>query len=190
MALAHMQQQFYTFKDLIEINDGIRHELIDGIIYDMASPSAYHQSIVLRLGSQLDSFLRTKKCKVFISPFDVRLNAANPSNRDDTVLQPDVLVICDRSKLDPKGLGYKGAPDLVIEVLSGSTAYMDRVVKFGKYQEAEVREYWIVDPASKTVKVYVFETGDESSAAYVESDSLPVFVLPGCNIDLSDVFAE
>jgi Uma2 family endonuclease len=109
-------------------------------------------------------------------------------NSDDTVLEPDISVICDPSKLDARGCN--GAPDLVIEILSPSTARHDRIVKFRKYQEAGVREYWTVDPDTKTVQVFILDDGRYIASTYDDTDTAPISVLPGCEIKLSDVFAE
>ena len=106
-----------------------------------------------------------------------------------TVVQPDISVVCDSSKTD--GHGCKGAPDMVIEILSSSTAHYDRLVKFNLYQQAGVREYWIVDPAARIVQVHTLEDGAyHASVAYPSNASVPVGVLEGCNIDLSTVFSE
>ena len=116
----------------------------------------------------------------------MRLNGAGSD--DDTVVQPDLVVICDRSKIDDKGCN--GAPDMVIEILSPSTARHDKLVKFQLYQNAGVREYWIVDPDTKTVQAHVLESGRYFTAAYGDADTAPVYVLDGCTINLTDVFAE
>jgi len=190
MSALNLQQEYYTYTDIIKMDDDIRRELIDGVIYNMASPLNVHQDIMGEIFNQLKNFLKGKNCKVYIAPFDVRLNADKPNKEDDTVLQPDVLVICDRSKLDPKGRGCKGAPDLVIEVLSPSTAYRDRHIKYNKYLEHGVREYWIVDPAHNIVEAHILENDMYKIYYYQKTDSLPVHVLEGCEIDLSSVFIE
>jgi len=107
------------------------------------------------------------------------------------VVQPDILVLCDRRKLDKKGYGMRGAPDMVVEILSPSSTRMDRVIKHKKYQQYGVREYWLVDPLTATVEVHLLNDGQFKKAAqYNAMDSIPVQVLPGCHIDLSEVFAE
>jgi Uma2 family endonuclease len=144
-----------------------------------------HQRISRKLLRQLVDFLRGKSCEVFYAPFDVRLNA---DTSDNTVLQPDIVVICDRSKLS--GTGCIGVPDMVIEILSPSTEKRDREDKFDKYLEVKVREYWIVDPDSNTVTVNILDDKRYCSTDYCETDKVPVHVLEGCVIDLADVFAE
>lgn len=174
----------YTYSDYAKWNDGIRYELIDGIAYMMSpSPSRIHQGILGRLYVQLWQFLKGKTCEVYISPFDVRLNV---NDNDDNVVQPDLIVVCDKSKLDDNSCA--GAPDMVIEILSPSSARFDKFVKFQKYQAYGVREYWIVDPASKTVQACVLENGKYIISAYADTDAAPVHILKGCAIELSEVF--
>jgi len=174
----------YTYADYYTWNDGKRYELIDGTAYLMEpAPLFGHQKISGALHTQLSNFLMGKPGEVFYSPFDVRLNF---DKGDNTVLQPDVIVFCDTSKLS--GTGCIGAPDMVIEILSPSTARRDRVKKFNQYLLAGVREYWIVDPDDKTVAVNILEKGVYANRTYHETDEVPVFVLDGCVIKLSDVF--
>ena len=187
MAALPLRQDSYTYADICAMRDDIRRELIDGVIYNMAAPTNTHQAIAMEISRQLGNFLKGRKCKVYFSPFDVRLNA---DEGDDTVVQPDILVICDPKILDPKDRGCRGAPDLVVEVLSKSTAYMDRHVKFKKYLEAGVKEYWIVDPMNQYVDAHILENGKYNRHDYYRTDILPVHVLEGCEIDLSEVFEE
>ena len=184
MSLARPDKQC-TYSDYVNWDDDIRCELIAGIPHMMSSPSEAHQAISFELTRQLGNFLMGKPCKAFAAPFDVRLNA---NDADDTVVQPDILVVCDMSKLDGKACA--GAPDLVIEILSPSSARLDKVIKYRLYQNAGVREYWIVDVETKTVQVCVLKNGEYFMKAYTDIDSAPVDVLEGCIIGLSDVFAE
>ena len=180
------ETQRYTYADYCVWDDGERWELIDGVPYMMSpAPSRVHQSISGQLYGQLFNFLKDKPCKVYHAPFDVRLNI---DKEDDTIVQPDLLVVCDESKLDDKGC--KGAPDMVIEIVSPSTAQHDKVLKFNKYLQVGVREYWIVDPDSKTVTVHVLEHGNYITNAYGDTDAAPIHVLKGCTIHFQDVFAE
>ena len=182
----------YTYADYYSWDDDKRWELIDGVAYAMAAPTAAHQRISRELISQFHGFLRGKPCEVFSAPFDVRLFANQDDETDesdDTVVQPDLLVVCDSSKLSD-GRSCKGAPDLVVEILSPSTASRDRIVKLQKYLEAGVREYWIVDPNAQTVRVFLLKDGKFTRRKYGETDIVPVTVLPGLTINLPDVFAE
>ena len=178
--------QRYTYADYCTWDGDERWELIDGVPYAMSpAPTWRHQGVSSNLHGQLYSFLKGKPYKVFAAPFDVRLNA---DDYDDTVVQPDLVIICDSSKLD--GTGCIGAPDMVIEILSPSTSSRDKVLKFYRYQEAGVREYWIVDPDSKTVSAHVLKNGEYMVRAYGETDTAPVYVLEGCEISMEDVFAQ
>ena len=188
VALQKLGANRYTFADYMAWDDGARYELIDGIAYAMSpSPNWIHQNICVKIVSRIANFLEGKPCMVFASPFDVRLNA---DGEDDTVVQPDILVVCDRKKLDPKGYGYRGAPEMVVEIVSPSTARMDRLVKYKKYQQFGVKEYWIVYPATRTVEVHLLANGQYIKKVYDETDTVPVHVLEGCLINFAEVFAE
>ena len=183
--LAPEKGKYYTYAEYFTWDDGERWELINGEALIMSAPSWYHQGISGGLHYQLTNFLKGKEGRVFAAPFDVRLNA---DTTDNTVLQPDIIVFCDRTKLD--GTGCKGAPDMTVEILSPATARHDRFVKLRLYQDAGVHEYWIVDPDSKTATVYTLENGKYVTGAYGETDNVPVTVLAGCQISLPDVFIE
>lgn len=185
--LSPQQGMHYTYEDYYTWDDGKRWELIGGVPYAMPSETlTRHQRISGEVGRQLFNFLKGRPCcEVFAAPFDVRLNAGDA---DDTVVQPDLVVVCDRAKIDDRGC--KGAPDLVMEILSPSTARHDRIVKLKLYQQAGVREYWIVDPETKTVQVFLLKDGQYVVAGYTDEDAAPVGVLPGCAIALPEVFAE
>ena len=173
----------YTYADYASWDTDERYELIDGVPYLMAPPLRVHQAISSELHGQLWDFLRDKPCKVYAAPIGVRLNA---NSEDNTVVEPDIVVVCDPSKLDDKGI--VGAPDLVIEITSPSSGRHDRLLKFDRYLRAGVREYWIVDPDTKTVSVNVLKNGEYVHRAY--GDTIPVHVLDGCEISLSGVFPE
>ena len=127
-------------------------EVFDGIIYNMASPSEDHQTISMELSTTINNYIRSKKggCKIFHAPFDVIL-----SNDPLTVVQPDIMVVCDKDKLD--GKRCNGAPDFIIEIVSPGNPADDYIRKLYYYQNAGVKEYWIVDPRRKTVTVNYFE---------------------------------
>ena len=185
----------YTYEDYCTWDDEIRYELIDGIPYVLSAPLRKHEDISGSLFYQLYGFLKGKPCKVYDAPFDVRLDIRlkdeRPLNeqddaRFDTVVQPDILVVCDKSKLDDKGC--KGAPDLVMEILSPSSKRKDMLIKFNKYLQCGVREYWIIDPESKVVTVNILDNGKYYSTSYEETDSVTVSVLDGFQMNLEDVF--
>ncbi|MDR3209192.1 MAG: Uma2 family endonuclease [Oscillospiraceae bacterium] len=176
--------RYFTYADYATWPEGVRYELIEGAAFLMSpGPAQAHQETLGALHAQLYNYLRGKSCKVFAAPFDVRLNA---DTEDDTVLQPDLLVVCDASKLN--GKHCLGAPDLVIEILSPSSVQYDRVVKLRLYQNAGVREYWVVDPALRTAETHILTDGEYAARVYGAEDTVPVHVLDACEITLKDVF--
>ena len=145
----------YTIEDYLALPDDKRVELIDGFFYDMAGPKIRHQQIAGELFISLTLQIREKggSCQVFMSPVDVYL-----CEDQQTVVQPDVQIVCDPSKITEKSI--VGAPDFVLEVISPSTGFKDYTIKLHKYQEAGVREYWIADPIKKRLMIFYFE-GEE-----------------------------
>lgn len=182
---APQEARLYTYADYCTWGDDERWELIDGVPYAMAAPSIPHQRLLRNIGYNLHHFLRGKKCEVFYAPTDVRLNA---ETLDNTVVQPDILVVCDKSKLTQAGL--VGAPDMAVEILSPSSAYHDTVRKHKLYMKVGVREFWIVDPESHTVATYILCDDSYTSKVYEKPDVVPVSILEGCNVDLTEVFDE
>ena len=163
-------QGMYTIEDYLALPDDQRVELIDGTFYDMAAPTTYHQAIAGYIYKLFLDFVLSNKgpCFPFISPVDVQLDCD-----DKTVVQPDVLVVCDRSKY--RNGRVFGAPDLVIEVLSASTQKKDMYLKYFKYANAGVREYWMIDPKSKRIVQYDMEHL-ELPAIYSFEDQVPVCI--------------
>jgi len=147
----------YNFADYLTWADDKRRELIDGFIKMMTpAPSTNHQRIEISLAREISWFLKKKKCEVFIAPFDVRLlNSGNEKENEKifTIVQPDICVICDRSKLDEKGC--VGSPDMIVEIVSPSNTKHDTEDKFRLYEKHGVREYWIVFPYEKTINVFL-----------------------------------
>ena len=174
----------YTYADLLEFDDDSRWELIDGVAFLMAPPKRIHEEISVAILKQLAVFLTGKPCRVYGGNLGVRLDA---SRGDDTLVIPDITVVCDKSKLDD--MGCTGAPDMIVEILSPSTAARDRLIKFNKYLTSGVREYWIVDPEAKTVSAHVLENGKYIINVYGDTDTPEVHVLAGCAINLAEVFA-
>lgn len=154
MAQTLSKNQHYTFGDYSRWSDDERYELIDGVPYLMApAPSLDHQSIVFALGREIAEALDNSPCRVFVAPVDVRLPKHNESDDAiDTVVQPDLLVVCDPSKLDSKGV--RGAPDWVIEVISPKTAVRDQIDKKKLYERHGVREYWLIHPTDRVATIY------------------------------------
>ena len=178
-----MEQPRYTFADLLTWDDSAHYELIDGEAYMMAPPLRVHQEISGELYWQIASFLRGKPCKVYAAPFAVRPFA---DETEDTVVEPDITVVCDSAKLDR--YGCKGAPDMVIEILSPSTRHRDLSMKYRLYQRAGVREYWIVDPDRRAVQTFRLDDGFYDAAEVYTSGAVPVSLWDDFSIDLSSVF--
>jgi Uma2 family endonuclease len=176
------KKEYYTVDEWLSWDENVRSEIIDGQLIMCAQPTVAHQRVLMEISRQLANFLKGKPCQVFPAPLGVRLR-----KDENTAFEPDIVVICDNSKLD--GKICNGAPDLVVEILSPSTERMDRL-KFNKYLRAGVREYWIVDADEKYLTVYTLENGKYAADAYGETDAVPVGVLDGCVIDMKDVFEE
>lgn len=180
------KRQDYNIDDYLAIPDGIRVELIDGVIYDMATPTNIHQVLIVHLVSRLLNYIQEKdgKCVPFVAPLDVK-----PSEEDNkTMVQPDVFVICDRDIA--KKRFFESAPDLVIEILSPSTKKRDSGIKLRKYKETGVREYWIVDPVQKHVIVHHFEATDIPKT-YGFDSKVPVGIFDDkCVIDFEEIYKQ
>ena len=185
------KQERFTFADVLVWDEDERIEIINGEAFMMATPSSRHQEISMELSRQLANFLEGKRCRVYPAPFGVRLfeqDGDSPENVD-TIVEPDISVVCDRNKIDKHGC--KGAPDMVIEILSPSSLRHDRLVKLSPYQRAGVREYWIVDPENRSVQVFTLDGGAlKIREDYGPQDVAKVNVLDGCFIELSKVFSE
>ncbi len=182
----------YTFADVLIWGEDERIEIINGEAFMMATPSRIHQKVSMAIAAQLYNFLDGKKCDVYPAPFGVRLFQQDRDSPDDvdTMVEPDISVVCDKSKLDRHGC--KGAPDLIVEVLSPSTQRHDRFVKLALYQRAGVREYWIAEPETQTVQVMLQDGNGvlQLHDVYGREDIARVNVLEGCFIDLGKVFSE
>ena len=187
----------YTYRDYREWPEGERWELIDGVAYDMSpAPSVNHQRLVPRLWAQIDLQLRGTPCEALTAPVDVFLPADPGAAEDDvdTVVQPDVLVVCDRSRIRPNGIW--GPPDLVIEITSPWTAKKDLAEKFDVYERAGVREYWVVDPGNRSVVVYPLEPPAQGPArygsgrVYAEPGKVLSAAVLGVEVDFAEAFAS
>ena len=146
----------YSYADYAQWPEDERWELIDGVPYAMTAPQRLHQDIVFELGRQIGNYLQGKPCKGYTAPFDVRLPRQDEADaKVETVVQPDLSVICDPSKLDKQGC--RGAPDWIIEVLSPSTALKDMNTKRGLYERHGVQEYWIIHPEDRWTLIYTLD---------------------------------
>ncbi|MDR3248951.1 MAG: Uma2 family endonuclease [Treponema sp.] len=182
------EDRHFTYADYKawELDEGERYELIDGVAYAMSAPNDRHQALLLALLLKIGNFLEGKSCKVRPAPYDVRLFYAEDES-DDTVVQPDISVICDGSKLGDEGC--RGAPDLVVEIVSPSNTVYEMARKLDLYRRADVREYWVVYPDNKSLHVHRFQGGQIVSRIYGEKDVVSTEVLPGLEIALGPVFA-
>ena len=176
----HITSVGFTYRDFLSWGNDIRCELINGIPYLMAGASVWHQRIVSRLNVQLASFLNGKPCEVFIAPFDVRLFPKEDKS-DKTVVQPDVLVICDKKKIND-GRACKGPPDFIVEVISENSEGKDLIDKKKLYEKAGIKEYWAVGE-DKLYK-YILVNGAFQETVYKMTAGLDVeiSVLKGCTI--------
>lgn len=180
--------RYYTLDDYFNLPDGNRYELIDGVLYAMGSPGADHQEIRDTVSSVLVQYFQGKPCKVYTAPFDVILN-------NSRAVQPDILVLCDRKKLEETGRKrIKGAPDFIIEIWSESTGRYDLMGKRLKYQEAGVKEYWVI---MNVGLVYVYLLDDKGFyyetiyyARNGEDIEIPVTAFPELKIKLGKFIHE
>ena len=184
VAYGEKRQGEYTVEDYFALPDERRVELIDGVIYDMASPTLLHQTVGGEIYVRLREHIRKKKGKCIpgVAPWDVQLDCDNK-----TMVQPDVYVVCDRNKIVNGRLF--GAPDFIVEVLSPSTAKKDTGIKTAKYAAAGVREYWIVDTRRERIVVYILnEEGYYDISLYTFQDEVPVAIFNNeCKVDFQEI---
>ena len=183
----------YTYKDYRGWPDDERWELIDGVAYNMSpAPRVAHQEIAGRFYRKLSEFLDDKACRVFLAPVDVFLRKVPLQLEDDidTIVQPDLLVVCDNDKV--KDTGIWGTPDLVVEILSPSTSRKDLNEKYNLYERSGVKEYWVVDPPGRWVQQYILGANGRYApeVVFVQKGTLVSAVLPGLEIDLSIIWPD
>lgn len=177
----------YTYADYLLWKFEERVELLRGFIREMSpAPSRRHQTILQNINKKLLNGIEKKTCNVYVAPFDVRLPIPS-AKKNTTVVQPDICVVCDESKLDD--YGCNGAPDLIVEILSPSNSKHDIDTKFGLYEEAGVQEYWLVEPEEKMVLVYTLQHGKYIGLRPYAVDQIvdsPLF--PALKIAVNEVF--
>lgn len=185
----------YTYADYMKWTVPDMMELIRGKIYKMSpAPRAVHQIVTGEVYRQIANYLKRKKCQVFIAPFDVRLPVSPKKKADKditTVVQPDICVVCDASKIDERGC--LGSPDWIIEVLSPRTSAKDLSIKFEVYEEAGVREYWVIHPTEQTLMVYILNENGKYHGTlkpYIRTDTVKSITLPELEINLEEIFPE
>jgi len=182
----------YTYADYMQWKFKERLELIKGKIMKMGAPATLHQKVAGNLYFQLYGYLRGNPCFVFIVPFDVRLPVKNrkKDNQITTVVQPDLGVICDATKIDARGCC--GAPDLVVEVLSPGNSRHEVRTKYEVYEEAGVKEYWLIHPTEETVAVFLLneEKRYDGARMYADDDVLNSYAVTGFSINVSEIFTN
>lgn len=186
-------KKLFTYSDYASWSDDKHYELIEGVAYSMApGTSDMHQFSAIQLSAEFVIYLRGKKCRVFDTPFDVILPEEGETfETASNVVQPDIFVVCDKDKVTRRGC--YGSPDLVVEILSPSTARRDVKYKRKLYQRFGVKEYWIVDPVHKTVQVYKLDKEGKYGfpETYTEEDKIKVGIFnDDLEIDLTVIFAE
>ena len=178
----------FTYRDYLSWGEDVRCELIEGIPYMMAGPGEWHQWVTGGIHRQLGNWLEGKPCRVYSAPFDVRLFPEDDES-DKVVVQPDVLVVCDREKLSD-GKTCKGPPDFVVEVVSEGSVKKDFAIKRSLYEKAGVREYWVID--EDEVYKFTLVNGAYQQAVHKLDENLKVAVdvLPGCSISFREIVSQ
>jgi Uma2 family endonuclease len=179
----------YTFADYLSWQFSEMVELIKGKIYRMTpAPIPLHQRFAGNIFTEISVYLKKKPYKVYIAPFDVYLPIEKTSGKP-TVVQPDICVICDPSKIDNKGC--IGAPDMIVEILSPSTTHKDVKEKFDVYESSGVNEYWIVSPGDKIIDIFLLENDKyQLKGKFTLGDKVSPYTLPELIIDLDEVFED
>lgn len=180
----------YSYADYFSWKFKERVELLKGKIYAMSpAPSRKHQRLLSKLGFGIQGFIQKSPCQLYYAPFDVRLQSNREDKKVTTVVQPDLCVICDLSKLDERGCN--GAPELIVEILSPGNTAKEMKLKYELYEEAGVLEYWIVDPEHESVLKYVLEGGKfMGTRPYTTEDHLQSVLIEGFDLDLKALFSE
>lgn len=182
----------YTYADYLKWNFEERLELFRGKIFKLSAPNTKHQEISRELLGNFYNYLKGRKCKVFTAPFDVRLPVKNKKkdNEITTVVQPDICVICDDSKLDDKGC--IGAPDLIIEILSPGNSDKEVQLKFELYEEARIKEYWLINPVEENAIVFILDENNKYAGGKIYAGNMIIksWAVPGFEIITKEIFCK
>jgi len=182
----------YTYADYLTWKFEERLELFRGKIFKMAGANTKHQLVSGKMHLRIATYLEHKQCKVFMPPYDVRLPAQNRKKDDEitTVVQPDLCIVCDPTKIEDRGI--LGAPDLIVEILSPGNSKKELRLKHELYEEAGVKEYWVIFPETEAVLIYYLTSSGLFSDAktFTTGDVINVRSVPGLSIDVSDIFSN
>ena len=182
----------YTYADYLTWRFEERLELFKGKVFKMAGPNTRHQTVSGKLFLRIGAYLEKKPCKVFSAPFDIRLPVKNRKrdNEITTVVQPDLCIVCDPEKIDERGIC--GAPDLVIEILSPGNSSKEVRLKFELYEEAGVRDYWIINPVEENFVIYQLDEAGRFGGGrmYASGDIIQARAVPGLRVYVSDIFSN
>jgi len=179
----------YTYADYLKWQFEERLELFRGKVFKLAAPTTKHQVVAMKLHLRIGNFLEKHPCFVFVAPFDVRLPVKNrkKDNEITTVVQPDLGIVCDASKIDERGCC--GAPDLVIEILSPGNSQKEVQLKFEIYEEAGVNEYWIINPVEENIVVFILnQDGQFGGGKMYAGKTISPHFIPELKIEIRDIF--
>jgi Uma2 family endonuclease len=189
MDMAQKKETIYSYADYLTWNDNERWELLEGVPYNLSSPSDIHQAISGNIFALWHNYLKGKSCRVYYAPFDVILSEGNCKDEEIfDVLQPDIIIVCDKNKISRKGC--TGAPDIVIEILSPSTASKDCIKKKDIYEKNRVPQYWIIDPDDE--ELFIFKLNRNfiygRPEKYKKEDIIKVETFEGLEINVKEIF--
>ena len=177
----------YTYAEYLLWKFEERVELLKGKLFKMSAPSPAHQVVQSNLNIELGLYFRNQKCQIYPAPFDVRLAAKGETgDAIHTVVQPDLCVVCDRTKIDSRGC--IGAPDLVIEIISPGNSKKELKQKFKLYEEAGVREYWVIHPSEEYVIVNVLENNHYKTLSPIVDDEVHSVIFPTLKVHTKEIF--
>ncbi|MGM9479048.1 Uma2 family endonuclease [Pedobacter sp. GSP4] len=183
---------YYSYADYMRFTFDERLEIIKGHLFKMSpAPSRLHQGVLTNIFGPIYNILKGKQCNVYTAPFDVRLTKKSPEDKEVfTVVQPDIVVVCDHRKLDKRGC--IGAPDIVVEILSPGNNKKELINKYEVYEEAGVKEYWIVSPSEKTFFRYILDDNGkfQPTKLLTEGEEVSTSIMPGFKLILEEVFQD
>jgi Uma2 family endonuclease len=176
----------YTYQDYLSWPEDFRAEIVDGEIYTMPAPTSNHQRIITKLMHLLYDAVEKQGGEIFPAPLSVRL-FPEVDAKDENVFEPDIVVVCNKNKIEKRGV--VGAPDMIVEVSSPSTALYDANTKMDKYEKAGVREYWMVNMEEKNVRVNILVNGEYKEHIYSTGETITLTALPDTRVEVSKIFA-